>query len=319
MKKFIVINIIVLGVLLLVAEGLCYRHFQTLYYRYHFSAQERAKSQVNGKIKLPVIKYTLPKAFNYEKLIQKDRERFFVGNSTKRPVVTIGCSVVDGVGLEENQTFAYKLYKNTSRTVYNRGVSDAGPAIVYRQLNDKNFKNEVPDAEYFIYVFDYNNICKQFFTLEDFYNTQIGLTYSVFNGKLVEDKHFLRFLYPFYTTKMLLDFKSKVALKIEEKNGYPLFMKTMEYSAAEMRKKYPDSKFVFLEIPEGAVYGRPYIKLSDENVKTLNDAGIIHIDAEKLVGHSLKDIKKYRVADEGHPNETFWDEVVPLFVKKLDL
>ena len=118
MKKFIVINIIVLGVLLLVAEGLCYRHFQTLYYRYHFSAQERAKSQVNGNIKLPVIKYTLPKAFNYEKLIQKDRERFFVGNSPKRPVVTIGCSVVDGVGLEENQTFAYKLYKNTSKPVF---------------------------------------------------------------------------------------------------------------------------------------------------------------------------------------------------------
>lgn len=39
----------------------------------------------------------------------------------------------------------------------------------------------------------------------------------------------------------------------------------------------------------------------------------------KNIWHNFRDVKKYRVVDEDHPNEKVWDEIVPALVKELNL
>ncbi len=59
--------------------------------------------------------------------------------NTKSPVILFGCSFTFGAGLNDNETFSYKLSKYTGRNVYNRGLSGYGVQHMLYMLNDSDY------------------------------------------------------------------------------------------------------------------------------------------------------------------------------------
>ena len=326
-KKIIFINFIIIVLILCIVEFLS---FQTYKNRYKDLLEAHIKNCENPEEcrKEMAIKYKKVKRFNYENLIHECLNKVYTGNK-KGGIVTIGCSYTEGAGLKEEQTFAYKLNKYTGRTTYNRGVSGSGPQMVYRQLSDKNFKNEVPAAGYIIYTFIFDHLGRQFRPLLSYESSDLEIIYKLNNkNQLIEINHPCLFFYSSYITKTISEYVEHKELdnffrernyKLHDNKMYKLFLKTMEESVKTMKKDYPDAKFVLLEVPQGEMYTMPLTELRREEIKDIEKLGIIYINAEELVGHQLRDTEKYRMPDKDHPNERVWDEIVPSLAKKLNL
>lgn len=324
LKKIILIifiNVILISVLLA-----CLDYKELLYFRNfansNFESQQRLGNSVIDKNSREFqVEYGKVKHYLYEDVVRKTRGKIYRGNSDKRPILTIGCSFTEGSFLQGKQTFAYKLNKLTDRTTYNRGIGSTGPQWVYRQLSDKKFKRDVPDAEYVFYTFINDQIRRMFITSIAPWQNYVDLNYRLKDGKLVERKDFLQSFYFSFWVKKYLAGKEQKEIEQEYRNGMPLFIATMQESVNTMHKLYPDSKFVLLDAPEAYEFESCYEnnKLPKTVVEKLEKMGIIYIDAEDLVGHQLRDIDKYRVSDRKHPNEAFWDEIAPALVKRLNL
>jgi len=269
------------------------------------------------------LKYVKIPPFNYEKLVTNGLREVNKGrNTNKRPVVTIGCSYTYGTNLSnENQTFAAQISRVTGRTVYNRGVCGSGPQMVYRQLIDKNFKNQVPDAEYIIYTFLSNDhIKRQFlYSLCGLDYDKVTPKYKIKNNHLEEDSFIWQKLLFFSLGRKFLVLRQEKEYKNELKNNYPLFFRTMEECAKAVNKNYNNAKFVILEVAPPRIIKDDSKPLSKENIKRLEKMGIIYINAEELVGHDFDNVKKYRVIDGNHPNGLMWQEIVLKLSKKLNL
>jgi len=320
-KKIILVNIVIIIFVLGIIEFLSLHAIKN---KYAEQTEIQIKNSVNKEEvrKLTEVKYHKVKKFVYEERIQKCLARVFKGNK-KGSIITMGCSYTDGAGLQENQTFAYKLNKLTDRTTYNRGVGASGPQLVYRQLSDKNFKNEIPEADYIIYTFIYDHFNRLAHNLVAYFNSDLHLNYYINNkGELAEVQYPFWFLYYFYTTKVISEYREFLYLQQFDKR-YKLFLKIMEESVKAMKKNYPNAKFILLEFPEARMCKKDYIKgeseLTKEQIKDIEKLGIIYINAEELVGHPFRDIEKYRLPDKDHPNERVWDEIVPALAKKLNL
>lgn len=318
--KIICFNIIFLLLLLGIAEAYSYKMYND---KYSSLMKTQSEAFANNDKDFYKVKYNLVKPFNYKYFTNELDNDVYTTANKKRGIITIGCSYTRGVGLEKNQTFAAKLNKYTGRTTYNRGVSGTGTQMVYRQLADKNFQREIPDAEYVIYTFIWDHLYRMFRPLYSPYSGEMVICYKLENNSLREIKYPFYPLYSLFTFRNFIDNKSCLEAKKEFSTGCPLFLKTVEESQKMMKKLYPDSKFVLLEFSEGPMCREDYIEGSEElqeaEIKKLEDMGIIYINAEKLVGHKLRDLDKYRVADKDHPSERAWDEVVPKLVQELNL
>lgn len=321
LKKIFIINICLLVVVLISLEAYAFYTYRIRCAPIVYRHAHMLKNNPDEYIKQNMPHYELPRKYDYKKIVSVLKTRFYLG-SEKRAIITIGCSYTDGVGLNYNQTFAAKLNKYTRRLIYNRGLSASGPQFVYRQLSDENFTNEIPDAEYVIYTFIYDHFKRVYRTMVQMYSSDLSLRYDVKNGKLKERFRPFWFMYWSFLLKSCAEYDDKVTYDKEKENNFPLFMKIMEESALQTKKNYPDSKFVLLEVPESGLCYDNYVpgtmELNREEIKTLENMGIIYINAEELVGHKLRN-PKYKVSDKEHPSELFWEEVVPKLAKKLDL
>jgi len=319
-KKIILVNIIVIfaifTVLELISKNIEEKELLKAYQWQFQNFKDVDKLKINYK---PV------KNFDYNKIVMsKVKNKVYKGNK-KGAIVTIGCSNTAGEGLQENQTFAYKLNKYTGRTTYNRGVSASGPQLVYRQLIDKDFKKQIPDAEYIIYVFlSGDHILRQFLYSLMCVDTNNNIVprYTLKNNELKEVNPIWYKMFFFSLTRKIINIKTKYEYEKEENEGYPLFFKTMEECVKVTQTKYPNSKFVLLEVthPRNSESTETETCFTKEQIAYLKKLGIIYINVEELVGHDFNDIKKYRIVEDGdHPNERYWDEIVPALSKKLNL
>ncbi len=322
LKKILIINLFVVLMAVLIAEIFAYSSYRI---KYADLVRDQANLCDNPEecIKQNMPHYSLPKKIQYEDFEYDIKDRVYKSkNPQKRPIVTIGCSYTDGATLEENQTFAYKLNQMTGRTTYNRGISASGPQLVYRQLTDKNFKKEVPDAEYVIYTFIHHHLCRQFLILMNPFTSDINIQYRIKNGKLVEYYSPLSYLSFSFIIKSYLEYKNTKDFQKEFQEGLPLFTKYMEESVKQTKKLYPNSKFVLLEFPQSDICNANYEKglyeLTQSQIETIEKLGIIYVKASDLVGHNFCE-DKYRMEDKDHPSEIAWEEFVPKLVKKLNL
>lgn len=130
MKK-LYINIIILIIIFIIFE--LFSSFIT-YNLLFFQQTDRVKYIINSINKENVINWL--KWLDYGKKLQtfndtyeqrnyfSDENRYkTVGSKNKKPVVIFGCSFAYGEYLNDNQTFGYKLSKQTGRTVYNFAYS----------------------------------------------------------------------------------------------------------------------------------------------------------------------------------------------------
>lgn len=313
MKK-IIIKIIIINLLLILVALI---GIETFTYK---KTYEETKADI-AKFNIPYEKsgdpfrfktdYTYPRKFKYEEYKLHLRPVNYK-KSNKRPVLFFGCSFTEGLGLKNEQTLAYKISELSSRTTYNRGRSSTGPQFMYYQLNDKNFKKEVPDAEYIIYTFIYAH-------LERLYNyrtctlvNNLNLRYKIVNNSLEEVHIIFPPIYSLYTVKNIQYGIEKKEIQQEEKD-HKMFNLVMEGCYKLVQQKYPHSKFVILDYPD---WTRKKLPLTE--VKNLQEMGFIVINAESLVGHSFNN-NKYILEDNLHPSELAWNEIAPKLVKKLKL
>ena len=315
-KKIIFINIITIVLILCIVEFLSFQTCKNKIERQInlCSAIEQCRSDFE-------VTYTKAKKFNYYDMIKPCLTRVYKGNK-KGGIVTIGCSYTYGMLLEEPQIFAYKLNKLTGRTTYNRGVCGSGPQMVYRQLSDKNFKNEVPEADYIIYTFLYDHLGRQNRRLLSIISSVLLNNYKITNNELTEIKRPFWFLYSLFSAKIIAEYGESKGWANYNKT-YKLFLKTMEESVKAMKTNYPNAKFILMEFPcpieSQKDYKKGSFELSTEQIKDIEKLGIIYINAKELVGNKILDIEKYRMYDGDHPNERVWDEIVPALAKKLNL
>ncbi len=322
LKKILIINLAIILIIITVAEVVSLRSYRRKYSHFVIN-QANLCENPEECIKQNMPHYSLPRKIRYEDYKESISDKTYKSKvPQKRPILTIGCSYTYGSGLEDNQTFAYKLNKYTGRTTYNRGILGAGPQLVYRQLTDKNFKNDVPDAEYVIYTFIHHHLYRQLLILTCPFNSDICMQYKIKGDNLVEYYSTLGSLSFSFLMKTYLEYKNQQDYNKEVKNGLPLFTKIMEKSVQQTKKMYPNSKFVFVEFPDASFcWGDENIneqKLTSDQVEQLKSFGIIYVNSMDLVGHNFCE-RKYRLADGDHPSEQAWDELVPKLVQKLNL
>lgn len=238
------------------------------------------------------------------------RNSFYLENTEKKPIIWFGCSFAEGAGLEDEHTPCYKISKLTNRSCINRSKGATGTQFMYYQLNNPDFKNHAPQADYIIYVFIWNH-------LQRLYNFQVNplinmfnLRYKIKNDELVEIKPLFKPLYSLYSVKWLLNKKGyKQADK--EYGEFTLFNKIMQESAKLTKQYYPDSKFILLEFPD--VHNK---LIPDYEVKKLESFGIHVVNVKKLTGDINVYDKKYWLADDIHPSEDLWNIILPELVKR---
>lgn len=317
-KKFLLINFSLCIIILIAAEIIAYCSYNAKYMPL-VVLHSKIQSNPEEFIKKNKPHYQMPRQFNYEAAKKTIFHHSFISkNSKKRPIITIGCSFAYGALLEDKQTFAYKLHELTGRTTYNKGVCATGPQMVYRQLSDENFMNEVPDAEYVIYIFIQDHLFRQIRDLVMPYGPDIELGYAVKNGELIPKPRPFWFMYGSFLVKTYLEYANEKAYRSEMSNDIPLFLKIMEKSVYQMHKNYPNSKFVFLEYPESSVCDDSSLVLNKQAIQNLKNLGIIYINASELVGHDFCD-SKYWAKDKYHPSELAWNEITPKLVERLRL
>lgn len=233
----------------------------------------------------------------------------------KRPVVLFGCSYTWGAGLNENQTFGYKLSKLSKRPVYNRAYSAWGVQHMLYQLQRETDLDKIHNPEFIIYTI----FCDQMYRLNTFCflpkEDLVYLKYKEENGKLVQDRPLLPFLYRFYLTRCIE--RNLWSLKVNDpkymNQNFDYLKMVFEQSKQITDKKYPNSKFVILIYNEMTVNWY----MNTDRWKELEKEGFIVLDSNKITKHDLS-LNKYRIMD-GHPNEAAWNLIVPALVKNLNM
>lgn len=320
-KRILIVNIVLIVIVLAIIEFISYR---TCVLNTQNTDIINNQKKLLGNIEELEIKYRKVNNFDYKRIINfgQLKKRFFAGDNKKGSILTFGGSYVEGVMIDDNESFAAILNKYTGRTAYNRGYGGTGPQFVYKQLTDDNFKDDVKNVEYIIYIFVYGYIQNQFQDFYAFYLNDIDFNYVLKNNKLIEKKKPFWWLYGSFTVKYILETIKRHKSEIEIKNGLPLLRKTLEESLKVSKELYPNSKFIFVEFPD-SLFCKPQIRkhtirLTKEEVQHIKDMGFTYIYAKDLSGHYFCG-DKYRLKDGDHPSAETWTEFTPLLIKELGI
>ncbi len=307
MKKIIVCNLILFILALFLLEFVS----MILYckkIRIRFQMQ-------NSKDLIQKIKYT--KARNYSTddflhLFTKTMPK----NPTKRPILVIGCSYVHGSGLEEEQTFSYKLFQKTNREVYKRGIPGGGIQLALHQFETGEIQKDVSDAEYIIYIYVDYHLQRLYDYQLDYVETLVNQRYKLKDNKLVKiNQPKFPFYYSLFSVKTIQQAIEEIKTDKEIEN-YSLFNAVMEKLMKEAKNSYKDTKFIILLYPSGGIMFEDTPIMPQSEIENLKKMGFIVINAENLTTKPIRR-EEYRIDDHDHPNEQAWDAVIDNFVKTV--
>ena len=322
MKKILIYNILLIIFLFFIVEYIFYyveviRPSTPFFMVYKISPLKRFEKMYYTTLNNYICRSCIDNKENENKTLNNDEPMInfrpiLIGNSSdiitkKLPIVLFGCSYTYGWNLDNNQTFSYKLYKKTGRTVFNFGIVGAGVQQTLFMLQN-NILKCIPQPEYVIYTFicdhiNRMNVC--------FYFDEYGVIYYKYNKNkdlvLMSDldlyywhSYILRRIYNLLYEKKLLMYK---------RDNNEFLLKHFLAVNNEIKKSSNNTKFVLF------VYdGDSIIENIEEELKK---NGIIVIYLSQLSKENFSD-KKYMV-DDSHPSEKAWDIIVPLLIKKLNI
>lgn len=239
-----------------------------------------------------------------------------VKKGNKHSIVLFGCSFAYGGGLNEKQTFSYKLAKAANSTVYNRASPGWGAQQMLYQLREENFYNQITPPDYIIYTF----IGDQIYRLNQYqwggmWGNRVNLRYKEENGKLAEVKPSFKPLWFLFTVKEMQRLnESYLNSQSHYSKNFDLYSLIMEESLKTAKKHYPNVKFVIL------IYSNCYYpnKINVAGFKNLEKDGFIVVKTKDIIKEDLS-APIYHFGQDGHPTEKAWDVIVPALVKKLNL
>ena len=236
------------------------------------------------------------------------RNSFIKDNANN--IVWFGCSFAEGAGLNDNQTPCYKISELTGKSCINKAKGATGTQFMYYQINDDKIMDDAKTADFIIYTFIWNHI-------QRLYNYQVNplidmfnLRYKIIDGNLVDITPRFNPLYSSFFVKRILN---KIVYKQakEESYNFRLFNKIMKETYNISQKRYPNSKFIFIEFPELSKK-----ELPDYEVKELESYGIKVIRVKDIIGNIDIYDPKYWLPDNIHPTEQAWDLILPIIVEK---
>lgn len=249
-------------------------------------------------------KYRLLKPFNTE--IYRNS---FIKNSANN-ILWFGCSFAEGAGLNDNQTPCYKISQLTGKSCINKAKGATGTQFMYYQIMDDNIMNNAKSVEYVIYTFIWNHI-------QRLYNYQVNplidmfnLRYKIIDGNLVDITPQFNPLYSSFFVKRILN-KIVYEQAKDESYNFKLFNRIMKETYNISQKRYPNSKFIFIEFPELSKK-----ELPDYEVKELESYGINVVRVKDILGNIDIYDPKYWLPDNIHPTEQAWDLILPTIVEK---
>lgn len=316
-SKFLIINLSILLLVLIFCEFLTFLHTKNEYDNFQNIYNDETKGKYTYKINLRSADYEL----EHNSL---PALRYPVGlEYNKKSLVLFGCSFTFGSGLNDDNCLSAKLAKYLKRPVFNRGIAGAGIQHMYWQLNsEKLYKDISVEPEYIIYFFDYFQMHRLYmytFTLyEDFFNLRYYDNKFGKNGELIERKPLLpQYINGLYLVRLIEQYKCNKFINDPENVSemldftYLIFKKCKEKASLH----YPNAKFVIYFFDTGYVDIKFESKLANE----LKKDGFIVIRTSDLTKENMF-CRKYQVNENDmHPNEAFWDKMVPLIAKKLNL
>lgn len=296
--KILIINIFVIGLIILSAEIYCiYQTYTSLNWD-------------NFKFKMHVSNI-LNSYFSHSLFDEYD----FRGNNYpksptgKAPVTMVGCSYQYGLGLEDDDIPAAQISKETGRIVFNAGVNGGSPReILYILRNDelrtKLFDNR-NDIEYVIYIYISHHLYRLY---KDIRPYTYSPYFKVKNSKLeYYEPNFIKghsYLYRKFT-----DFKYTEEDLSTISDSHELFYIYMKEINAEIKKHFPEAKFVILV----------YDDLTRNDWERIENEGIKVIKVSDLSDKNFKD-REYRQSETNfHPKAIVWKILIPKIVKILNL
>lgn len=230
----------------------------------------------------------------------------------KPPILIYGCSYAYGFALDEKESFGYKLSELTKRPVYNFAVSSKGLQDALFLL--RNDEKVTPEPEYIFYVFINDHVRRMFVNCNKIDNVKY-LTYKNVNNNLVQN------------TDLISD-KSYLLRNLENQSYYLLknvfkkqiFELVKLYFVSinnEIKKKYPNAKFVVIDYENGH---ENYLSLP--KIKELEKEGIEVISLSQVFNDKLK-MNKYKNPKEidpfRHPNGQAWNLITEYFAERYRL
>ncbi len=236
------------------------------------------------------------------------RNSFIKDNANN--IVWFGCSFAEGAGLNDNQTPCYKISELTGKSCINKAKGATGAQFMYYQINDDKIMDDAKTADFIIYTFIWNHI-------QRLYNYQVNplidmfnLRYKIIDGNLVDITPQFNPLYSSFFVKRILN-KFVFEQAKQESYNFRLFNKIMKETYNISQKRYPNSKFIFIEFPELSKK-----ELPDYEVKELESYGIKVIRVKDIIGNIDIYDPKYWLPDNIHPTEQAWDLILPIIVEK---
>lgn len=236
--------------------------------------------------------------------------------SRKRPLLLFGCSFAYGWGLEDEQTFAYKLSELTDRSVYNRSYPSTGIQYFLYMLQHFNLEKEVKNPEYIIYML----IDDHFFRL---FRPYWGYTHPVIDIRYKNSQEGLKeYRSPFYqlgrtSVYRFLNTKyyENAASKPTVDERFDLVKIYFKEAQKLINEKFPDSKIVII------LWEQDNGELTLSNTprwKELKNEGFIVYNTYKLTGKKFYQ-PKYKIKNDEHPNAEAVNIAAEALVKKLSL
>ena len=236
------------------------------------------------------------------------RNSFIKDNANN--IVWFGCSFAEGAGLNDNQTPCYKISELTGKSCINKAKGATGTQFMYYQINDDKIMDDAKTADFIIYTFIWNHI-------QRLYNYQVNplidmfnLRYKIIDGNLVDITPQFNPLYSSFFVKRILN-KIVFEQAKQESYNFRLFNKIMKETYNISQKRYPNSKFIFIEFSELSKK-----ELPDYEVKELESYGIKVIRVKDIIGNIDIYDPKYWLPDNIHPTEQAWDLILPIIVEK---
>lgn len=228
--------------------------------------------------------------------------------SEKKPIALFGCSYVQGCGLEEDQTFSYKLGVATGRPIYNRARGSWGVQHTLYQFSNPKLYEIIEEPEYIIYLF-FDGLYSRMFASICYTCDQSYLAYyeEKDNQLLLKKRTYISDkVLPLQALKNIIFLNKQNSAKEVDKIE-KLMLRHFEEIKKYQNQKWPNSNFIiyFFSEPNG-----------EDSIKKLEDMGYIALKNEDL--NIDPNLPEYKIWD-GHPSEKFWDDVVPIIVKKYNL
>lgn len=244
-----------------------------------------------------------------ESAVYIDENRsILLNNNNFKSIMLIGCSYTYGTGLNENQTFAYYLAKETGRNVYNLGIPGGSPYNALYLIQQQDFTNKYKNVDYIIYTYigDHINRLNQYLKCEISHPyCNLRLVRREGEDGYVKASEWYRYPSKFFLFRMLLkyitDFKNQ---NIFYDKNTTEFSNIINEINKKLKNYYPNSKFIFLVYYPG-----------DKQKWMLDkfDKDILIVSMDEITDKNLSDTI-YTHDQDPHPSEKAWQEIVPKFV-----